>query len=243
MVVTKIRRPKAIVLDVEGTTTPSSFYGTTLRPFIKRYLQKYLRDNYDSQVVKDLINRIRADNRKQIENRVPVTAIPAEGSDMTDIIKAIDNTVKNELDETKTRAVFSLCVLLWSEGYYSGELKGDVFNDVPAAFRNWKRDGIKVYLVSDALMEIQEMLFTRSKFGNIDQFIEGYFCTEDYGSRQNKECYEKVCRRIKLSPEDVVFVSDSKSETDAASTAGLQTLTISRDDTEGMIFSLKEIKW
>ena len=243
MVVTKIRRPKAIVLDVEGTTAPSSFYRTTLRPYINRYLQKYLRDNYDSQVVKDLINRIRADTKKQIENRVPVTAIPAEGSDKTDIIKAIDNTVKNELDETKTRAVFSLCVLLWSEGYYSGELKGDVFNDVPAAFRNWKRDGVKVYLISDVLMEVQEMMFTRSKFGNIDQFIEGYFCTEDYGSKQNQECYEKICRRIKLSPEDVVFVSDSKSETDTASTAGLQTLTISRDNTSGIIFSLKEIKW
>ena len=243
MVVTKIRRPKAIVLDVEGTTSPSSFYRTTLRPFINRYLQKYLKDNYDSQVVKDLINRIRADTEKQIENRVPVTAIPAEGSDKTDIIKAIDNTVKNELDETKTRAVFSLCVLLWSEGYYSGELKGDVFNDVPAAFRNWKRDGVKVYLISDVLMEVQEMMFTRSKFGNIDQFIEGYFCTEDYGSKQSQECYEKICRRIKLSPEDVIFVSDSKSETDTASTVGLQTLTISRDNTSGMVFSLKEIKW
>ena len=102
MVVTKIRKPKAIVLDVEGATSPSSFYKTTLRPLINRYLQKYLRDNYNTELVKDLINRIRADTKKQIESRIPVTAIPSEESDKTDIIKAIDNTVKNELDEIKT---------------------------------------------------------------------------------------------------------------------------------------------
>ena len=102
MVVTTIRKPKVIILDLEGTTTPSSFYKTTLRPFINRYLQKYLRDNYNTDLVKDLINRARADAKKQIENRIPVTAIPSEGSDKTDIIKVIDNTVKNELNETKT---------------------------------------------------------------------------------------------------------------------------------------------
>jgi enolase-phosphatase E1 len=240
MGIQKIKRPQAIVMDVEETTTSWDYFRTTLRPYIVSHTERYLKSNYYRPVVQDIIAKIR---------KLPSNGIPADkGNDMDVVIEAVDNVVQTQLYSTgnKSRAVYSLCHLVWTFGFESGDLKGHVFNDVPAALRNWKRNSVKIFMISVMSLEMQELTFTRSQYGNLDQFVSGYFTTEDYGQTNTKECFEKICKKIKVSSTDVVYVTKRWKDADAAMKAGIKPILIDRTtkvQDRDKIKSLKEVTW
>ena len=54
---------RAIVLDIEGTTTPISFVSQTLFPYARRHLRQYLEQHHDDAEWAALAERFRREHR------------------------------------------------------------------------------------------------------------------------------------------------------------------------------------
>ena len=55
----KLKRPKAIITDIEGTTTSVKYWGEALVPYIKYNTQKCLKERWDVPILMQLIDNLR----------------------------------------------------------------------------------------------------------------------------------------------------------------------------------------
>lgn len=60
MSIIRISTPKAILLDIEGTTTDLSYVSKVLFPFIKSHLKQFLMETWGRPEVLDTVDRLRA---------------------------------------------------------------------------------------------------------------------------------------------------------------------------------------
>jgi enolase-phosphatase E1 len=111
---------------------------------------------------------------------------------------------------------------IWEEGYRSGDLKGEVYPDVPPALERWRREGIDIAIFSSGSVQAQRSLFTNSSAGNLTRFILAYFDTTT-GPKTAPMSYARIAAALERAPSEVLFLSDVGAELDAALTAGMRT--------------------
>jgi enolase-phosphatase E1 len=243
-----IKKPKVVILDIEGTAAPHDFFEKSLLPYLQSNLANYISENYTSEVIKDSVSRLSHKVDRESAIGFNVTKIPTQNnSNGQNVSQAVaDNILRMLYDNPKmSKVVVSICLLVWADGFKSGSLKGHVFNDVPAFLRNLRADGIRVVSLSLYLMEIQEMMFLRSKYGNLDQFFDGYCCTDDYGSKNNRETFYKIARKLQQQPKNILFVTNNQKEGDVAKSAGMEVLVIYRKEktSDRYVTTFRDILW
>tara|TARA_R110000868_G_scaffold117600_6_gene312262 strand:- start:7932 stop:8546 length:615 start_codon:yes stop_codon:yes gene_type:complete len=119
--------------------------------------------------------------------------------------------------------------LIWEAGYKSGELKGHLYDDVPLAFKRWIDQGMKLGIYSSGSVLAQKLLYKYSVFGDMDQWISANFDT-GVGHKRDKSSYDNIVAELKLSPSEILFLSDIEEELDAAQAAGLKVKLLNRDE-------------
>ena len=97
--------------------------------------------------------------------------------------------------DSKLGGLKTLEGLIWQEGYESGELKSEVYDDVPESLIRWKKSGKKVYIYSSGSVLAQKLLFKYSKFGNLTKYIDGYFDTE-IGPKKDVKRYVNISNKL-----------------------------------------------
>lgn len=117
---------KAVILDIEGTTTSISFVSDVLFPYIRRELKNYLIKQWGTDILNNdiqlLIDQAKKDIESGMENIVEI--LPLDG-DKDKVIESIVNNVFCQMDlDRKTTALKQLQGNIWKYGYESGELKG-----------------------------------------------------------------------------------------------------------------------
>ena len=55
----KVKRPKAVICDIEGTTTSTKFWGECLVPYIKFKTQQCLKERWNVPTLMELIDGLR----------------------------------------------------------------------------------------------------------------------------------------------------------------------------------------
>ncbi len=207
---------KAILLDIEGTTTPIDFVHQTLFPFAKAKIGDYLRENFNA--LKDEIEQLEieyhTDFKDQIYGRKFDENSPESVTNYLEFLIEIDR---------KSTPLKSLQGKIWQKGYESGELLSEVFADVPKAFEKWKAEGKTIAIYSSGSILAQKLLFVYTQFGDLNPFISNYFDT-NIGGKKESESYRKIAKSLSFLPAEVLFVSDVLAELDAASEAGLKTI-------------------
>jgi enolase-phosphatase E1 len=139
-------------------------------------------------------------------------------------IDAVDAYVHWLMDrDRKTTPLKSLQGKIWEEGYRKGELRSQVFEDVPPAFERWQKRGAPICIYSSGSVLAQKLLFGNTDAGDLTPFIKEYFDTNT-GAKKDPESYRRIAERLRLEPSAILFVSDVTGELDAAAAAGLQTL-------------------
>ena len=123
--------------------------------------------------------------------------------------------------DRKSTALKSMQGKIWKRGFECGELKGTLFDDVPAAFTRWAEQG-QVAIYSSGSAEAQELLFRYSIFGDLTPRIDGYFDTRT-GPKGEADSYAAIASAMDVAPAEVLFISDAVRELDAAREAGCQT--------------------
>jgi enolase-phosphatase E1 len=124
--------------------------------------------------------------------------------------------------DRKSTGLKSLQGKIWEEGYRAGDLRSEVYPDVPPALERWRRQGIDIAIFSSGSVQAQRSLFTNTAAGDLTRFIRAYFDTTT-GPKSAPHSYTRIAAALERSPSDVLFLSDVGAELDAARTAGMQT--------------------
>jgi enolase-phosphatase E1 len=207
---------KAILLDIEGTTTPINFVHKTLFPFAKAKLNNFVRENFDQ--IKDEISQLKTEYKLDFQNQIYGRKFDENSPE------SVSNYLKFLIEvDRKSTPLKNLQGKIWQAGYETGELKSEVFADVASAFECWKSQNKKIAIYSLEGILAQKLLLAYTNFGDLNSFISNYFDT-NFGDKKESESYQKIAKEMKLKPAEILFVSDSLAELDAAQTAGLQTL-------------------
>jgi enolase-phosphatase E1 len=205
------RGVRALLLDIEGTTTPVDFVYRTLFPYARAHAAEYLRDPGDARA-RDAALAALADERRGDAARGE-----AVGEDVLSYVLWLMDR------DRKSPGLKALQGLIWEEGYRSGELRGDVYADVPLAFARWRAAGRDIYIYSSGSVLAQRLLFGSTASGDLTTCLSGYFDT-GVGPKSSAGSYRAIARRLGFEARGILFVSDTAAELDAAREAGLQTL-------------------
>jgi enolase-phosphatase E1 len=119
--------------------------------------------------------------------------------------------------------------LIWRQGYDQGLLKAPLYADVPEALGRWHSDGLELSTYSSGSINAQKLLYCHSNYGDISILFRSWFDT-NIGSKASSQSYTKIAEALKSSPEQIVFISDRKSELIAAEEAGVKVLFSQRVD-------------
>jgi enolase-phosphatase E1 len=196
---------RAILIDIEGTTTPIAFVYDVLFPFARLHFPEYLK----FADLTDLQREYDEDVRKGLN---PPSWSPKP---IAYIYWLMDQ-------DRKSTALKRMQGEIWREGYENGRLHGEVFPDVPVALQRWQRDQIDVRIFSSGSVLAQRLLFATTTAGDLTRFLHGYFDTAT-GAKNDPESYHTIAKSFGIAPSEILFISDVTSELDAARDAGMKT--------------------
>jgi enolase-phosphatase E1 len=203
---------KAIVTDIEGTTSSIDFVHQSLFPYARAHMREFLRAHAgDAAVVEQLEETART-----------------EGRQLT--VETAADVLERWIDEDrKITPLKALQGMIWAQGYAAGELKGHVYPDTPVHLRQWHGAGKRLYIYSSGSVEAQKLIFGHSDAGDLTPLFSGYFDTR-IGGKREEASYRNILKDIGRAGDEVLFLSDVGEELDAARAAGLHTCQLIRDD-------------
>lgn len=221
---------KAVLLDIEGTTTPLSFVHDKLIGYVKDNLKEYLASRWENEEVQSDVDALRqqaaSDKEAAVEGVVEIAAKEEEQE------KAVQSVVDNVLwqieNDRKPASLKQLQGHMWRDAYKTGKVQGEVFDDVVDALKAFKAADRKVYLFSAAGADSQKLHFGYSEKGDLSEFIAGNFDAST-GSKTEKDSYSAIVGEIGVSASEVLFVTDLPREAAPAVEAGLKVAVIVRD--------------
>jgi enolase-phosphatase E1 len=200
-------RVRAILLDIEGTTTPLAFVHQSLFPYARTKLRSYLADHRNDPATISLLERLRQDQLLDPD---------AQGDSSVEYVEWLMDR------DRKSTPLKELQGLIWEAGYARGELRGDLYPDVVPALERWRHAGIDVGIFSSGSVLAQQLLFRHSIAGDLTGWLRRYFDTTT-GSKRDSGSYRRIAELMNLPASTVLFVSDVVEELDAARAAGMQT--------------------
>lgn len=207
---------RAILTDIEGTTSSISFVADVLFPYARARLADYCATH------------------------------PAEVAPILAEVQALEPgdpiaTMQRWIDEDrKITPLKTLQGMIWDGGFRDGAFKGHIYPDAVMALRRWHEAGLKLYVFSSGSVAAQKLIFGHSEAGDLMPLFSGYFDTTT-GPKREAIAYTRIAEAIGLPVEDVLFLSDVAAETDAAKAAGMQALLIDREGGPADIHSFDEI--
>lgn len=212
----------AILLDIEGTTTPIAFVYDVLFPYARRALPAYVDAHLDDEHLREPIARLWEEWQEDVARgeRPPGWR---DDDDRASRVASIEAYAEWLMD--RDRKAFGLKALqghITRGGYENGSLHGEVYPDVPVAFARWQEAGIPVAIFSSGSTLAQQMLFRTTSHGDLTRWIRHHFDTT-VGPKRSPDSYRRIASLLGCAPEQVLFISDVSAELDAAREAGCDT--------------------
>ncbi|WP_248802325.1 acireductone synthase [Pseudomonas sp. MWU13-2100] len=206
---------KAILTDIEGTTSAVSFVFDVLFPYAARYLPDFVRQHAERPDVAMQLGAVRLDS----------------GEPAADVERVIEILLGWLVEDRKATPLKALQGMVWQQGYAAGLLKGHVYPDAVQALRDWHGQGYGLYVYSSGSIQAQKLIFGCSEAGDLSPLFSGYFDTTS-GPKREAQSYRHISEAIGCPASQILFLSDIVEELDAARQAGLLTYGLARDGGE-----------
>ena len=204
---------KAILTDIEGTTTSLSFVKDVLFPYADQQMEAFVvKHRQDPQVAK-LIDDVRLET----------------GNAVLSLAEAIAQLRQWIADDKKITPLKAIQGLMWEEGYRNGDFTGHVYEDAVRHLLHWHELGLKLYVYSSGSVYAQKLLFGYSDAGDLTPLFSGYFDTA-VGHKREAKSYQTIVEALDLSASEILFLSDIAEELDAAAQVGLKTCCLVREN-------------
>lgn len=199
---------RAVITDIEGTTSSLAFVKDVLFPYAAAALPAYVAAQQDNPEVAALLAEVR-------------------GGDALDTAGVVARLQQWIAEDRKVTPLKTLQGFMWAEGYRNGTLQGHVHADAVTAIRQWHDAGVALYVYSSGSVAAQKLLFGYTAFGDLTPLFSGYFDTH-VGPKRAVASYQAILQHIGLPAPDVLFLSDIREELDAAVAAGIRTCQVVR---------------
>jgi len=219
---------RAILLDIEGTTTPIDFVYQTLFPYASRKLESFLRERAQDPEIQSLIRDLRAQHAVDERNGLE----PPAWVNHPDEARLRSSAAYGQwliVRDSKCTPWKSLQGKVWQQGFARGELRGDVYPDVPPAFERWRGQKKIISIYSSGSVLAQQNLFRTTPSGDLTNYISAFFDTQ-VGVKTDGESYRKIAASFSYPPHQFLFISDAAEEIAAAQAAGMQALLCVREE-------------
>jgi enolase-phosphatase E1 len=230
-----------VLLDIEGTTCPVSFVSGTLFPYAARELGPYLERHHHNEIVQShvlaVIEAWRQESdpqARELWNQARERVSDEAGASATNQFRgsAIEPYLQWLIAaDRKFTPLKELQGMVWAEGYARGELVGDLFEEVPDILRDWHQQGLVLAVYSSGSIAAQKLLYGHSQAGDLGPLFSHWFDTHS-GGKHEVDSYKRICATMGVEPQQVLFISDSEAELQAAATAQLQVVLSDRDHTQ-----------
>lgn len=208
---------RAIVTDIEGTTTDIRFVHNILFPYARQRLADFIVQHQDDKAVKEVLDELREE-------------IKQPNANTEQLIEALLRFMD---EDKKSTSLKTLQGIIWYEGYVKGDFTGHLYEDVLPAFLDWKAQNIDIYVYSSGSVAAQKLLFGYSDEGDLTPLFTGYFDTR-VGAKREEQSYRNIANNIQIPANELLFLSDIYQELDAAKAAGWHTIQLIRDDADSI---------
>lgn len=206
--------PRAIITDIEGTTSSIDFVKDVLFPYARQHLRDFVRAHA---------------KEAQVGHWLDATATEA-GIERDDVEALIDTLLGWITEDRKATPLKALQGMIWADGYTSGAFRAHMYPEVAARLRDWRARGIRLYVYSSGSVPAQKLFFGYSEAGDLTPLIDGWFDTQT-GPKREAESYRAIIEAIGKAAPTCLFLSDVSAELDAAADAGMQTIQVCRPPT------------
>ncbi|MFA6229474.1 MAG: acireductone synthase [Rhodanobacter sp.] len=197
---------RAIVTDIEGTTSSIDFVREVLFPYARKRLPAFVETHGDKP---DVLHWLHEAARE-------AGLVEATRQEIIELLLGwIDQ-------DRKSTALKALQGMIWKDGYETGDYRAHMYPEVAARLRDWRADGIRLYVYSSGSVPAQQLFFRYSEAGDLSPLFAGYFDTET-GPKRDAESYRRIATVIDEQPRHLLFLSDIVEELDAAREAGFHT--------------------
>lgn len=202
---------KAIVTDIEGTTSSLSFVKDTLFPYARTRLPTFVREQAKNTKLREALQEARlAAGNPQMDDE--------------DLIRRLLEWIEQD---KKVTALKSIQGMIWEAGYRNGDFRGHIYPDAVEALKKWQLAGQHLYVYSSGSVQAQKLLFAHTDSGDLTGLFSGYFDTH-IGPKNSVESYRRIADHIDVDPAELLFLSDAVAELDAAHQAGWYVVQLTR---------------
>ena len=201
---------RAILTDIEGTTSSISFVKDVLFPYARRALPGFVKAHGDEPAVRKWLDAVAAENGGVCRDEM--------------IVEVLQGWIDQDRKHTALKALQGM---IWANGYGNADFTAHVYPDAVPALRAWHADGLSLHVYSSGSVPAQRLFFGHSDAGDVTGLFSNWFDTE-VGGKREAESYRRIAAAIGQPAGEILFLSDVVEELDAAREAGLETVLVDR---------------
>ena len=201
---------RAILTDIEGTTSSISFVKDVLFPYARRALPGFVKAHGDEPAVRKWLDAVAAENGGVCRDEM--------------IVEVLQGWIDQDRKHTALKALQGM---IWANGYGNADFTAHVYPDAVPALRAWHADGLSLHVYSSGSVPAQRLFFGHSDAGDVTGLFSNWFDTE-VGGKREAESYRRIAAAIGHPAGEILFLSDVVEELDAAREAGLDTVLVDR---------------
>lgn len=201
---------RAILTDIEGTTSSISFVKDVLFPYARRALPTFVREHGDEPEVRRWLDMVATE----------------QGGICTDdtLVEVLQGWITEDRKHTALKALQGR---IWAAGYRNADFTAHMYADVARTLREWHHADLPLFVYSSGSVPAQRLFFGHSSAGDLTGLFSGWFDTE-IGGKREAGSYRRIAESVGHAPGDMLFLSDVVEELDAAREAGMQTVLVDR---------------
>jgi enolase-phosphatase E1 len=201
-----------VVLDIEGTTSPTAAIVGDLYRYARPRLGPWITDHSDDPLV-----------ARALEETRQLAGIPGAATDQ--LVAVLEGWMDSDEKATPLKTVQGL---IWAHGFATGEISAQFFDDVPPAIRRWHSAGVRLAVFSSGSVTSQRAWFEHSPVGDLFALVSAAFDTSNAGPKREALSYQAITATLDAPPDRTLFLSDVPAELDAARAAGWATVGVRR---------------
>jgi enolase-phosphatase E1 len=201
---------RAILTDIEGTTSSIAFVKDVLFPYARDALPAFVAMHAAEPDVRRRLDAVATDNGGLCDDRM--------------VVEVLQGWIDEDRKHTALKALQGM---IWADGYRAAAFTTPIYPDAVRALVRWQQAGLPLYVYSSGSVAAQRLFFAHSDAGDLTSWFAGWFDTEIGGKRESAS-YRHIAASIGIPASQILFLSDVVPELDAARDAGSRTALVDR---------------
>lgn len=202
-----VKKPAAILLDIEGTISSLPHVVNTFYPYTAAHIAGYIEAHRDDPEARQAIE----DTRALVPGAEP-----------------LETLLKWIAEDNKAAPLKYLQGRVWERGYEEGVLHGHIYDDALKVLSRWHGAGIPLHIFSSGSVQCQVEFYQHSLRGDLRHLFTRHFDLS-IGPKIEAASYLRIAKALDLEPRGLLFFTDNPKEIEASTQAGIPTIQVLRE--------------